>query len=105
MNFKIASQIDISSVNPVVVDLFCGVGGLTHGFLAEGLPVAAGIDFDNTCKFAFEENNNSIFLHRDITTVTTKEVASLYPENSLKILVGCAPCQPFSRIRGEREDK
>jgi hypothetical protein len=25
------------------VDLFCGVGGLTHGFVLEGLPVMAGI--------------------------------------------------------------
>ena len=29
---------------PEVVDLFCGAGGLTHGFVLEGLPVTAGID-------------------------------------------------------------
>lgn len=104
---KLASmhQPDTPAIHPVVVDLFCGVGGLTNGLQAEGLPVVAGIDFDNTCKYAFEENNDSIFLHRDITTVTSEEVVALYPENALKILVGCAPCQPFSRIRGEREDK
>ena len=36
-----------------VVDLFCGIGGLTHGFIREGLNVVAGIDIDETCKYAF----------------------------------------------------
>ena len=39
-----------------VVDLFCGIGGLTHGFIREGLNVIAGIDIDETCKYAFEKN-------------------------------------------------
>jgi len=26
------------------VDLFCGAGGLTHGFVLKGVPVVAGID-------------------------------------------------------------
>ena len=29
-----------------VVDLFCGVGGLTHGLQLAGLNVVAGIDFE-----------------------------------------------------------
>ena len=32
-----------------VVDLFCGVGGLSHGFITERFTVSAGVDFDNTC--------------------------------------------------------
>lgn len=39
------------------VDLFCGAGGLTHGFILEGLPVVAGIDLDPACRFPYEENN------------------------------------------------
>ncbi|MBW3128863.1 DNA cytosine methyltransferase [Hymenobacter profundi] len=88
-----------------VVDLFCGVGGLTHGLQTEGLNVVAGLDFDNTCKHAFEANNKANFLHRDITEVTADDIRCLYPEGKIKILVGCAPCQPFSRVPGEREDK
>jgi len=91
--------------NIAVVDVFCGVGGLTRGMQDVGLPVVAGIDFDKTCDFAFEHNNNSKFLHRDVTTIKAREVSKLYPKNSLKILVGCAPCQPFSQVPGEREDK
>lgn len=79
-----------------VIDLFCGVGGLTHGFVNEGFEVTAGIDFDATCKFAYEENNNTQFLHRDIGQISAKELNALYPKGKRKILVGCAPCQPYS---------
>lgn len=79
-----------------VIDLFCGVGGLTHGFVKEKFKVDAGIDFDETCKFAFEENNKTKFLHRDITRVSGDEIDDIYSKGKRKILVGCAPCQPFS---------
>lgn len=80
-----------------VVDLFCGVGGLTHGLQLAGLNVVAGIDFEESCRYAYEQNNNAIFLQKDITTVTANEVNGLFPQNTVKILAGCAPCQPFSR--------
>ena len=41
-----------------VVDLFCGVGGLTRGLLDAGLDVVAGFDIDSTCQFTYEYNNN-----------------------------------------------
>ncbi|MCP4695517.1 MAG: hypothetical protein GY862_01525 [Gammaproteobacteria bacterium] len=39
------------------VDLFCGAGGLTHGFLQEKPSVSAGIDIDPACCFPYEKNN------------------------------------------------
>jgi DNA (cytosine-5)-methyltransferase 1 len=80
-----------------VVDLFCGVGGLAHGFVLEGFTVVAGVDFDKSCKFAFEENNNAQFINEDLNNIDSNIIKNLYPEKSIKILVGCAPCQPFSR--------
>ncbi|MDR2407224.1 MAG: DNA cytosine methyltransferase [Bacteroidales bacterium] len=79
-----------------VVDLFCGIGGLSHGFIKEQLTVSAGVDFDDSCRYAYEKNNNAKFLHKDVTELSPSELNSLYPENKRKILVGCAPCQPFS---------
>lgn len=78
------------------VDLFCGAGGLTHGFILEGLPVVAGIDFDPACQFPYEENNNARFLQRDISLVSVQDLVGLFGEANVKILAGCAPCQPFS---------
>lgn len=79
-----------------IIDLFCGVGGLTHGFVKEKFKVDAGIDFDNSCKYAFEKNNNSKFYHEDVTSIDGVSLKSKYTKGKRKILVGCAPCQPFS---------
>lgn len=80
------------------VDLFCGIGGLTNGLQKANVNVLAGIDFEGSCKFAYETNNKSRFIQRDITTVTPDEIRELYPEGTkIRILAGCAPCQPFSK--------
>jgi len=81
------------------VDLFCGVGGLTHGLVKAGIRVAAGIDIDPDSRYAYEANNAARFIERDITKVTKEEVEALYPEGALRILAGCAPCQPFSTLQ------
>lgn len=78
------------------VDLFCGAGGLTHGFVLEGVPVVAGIDLDPACRFPYEANNQARFIQRDIREVTEDELKALFGDADLKILAGCAPCQPFS---------
>lgn len=78
------------------VDLFCGAGGLTHGLVLEGLPVVAGIDMDPACRFPYEANNDATFVERDISKVTIDELNRLFGKADLKILAGCAPCQPFS---------
>lgn len=94
-----------------VVDLFCGVGGLTHGLQLAGLNVIAGIDFEESCRYAYEHNNNAVFLNRDITKIDYNEVENLFPQDTTKILVGCAPCQPFSKYTkryrkdGYKDDK
>jgi len=87
-----------------VVDLFCGIGGLSHGFVLEKFNVIAGVDFDGSCKYAFEKNNECDFLERDLTLTPSKEITSLYPKGSLKILVGCAPCQAFSTLSQKYKD-
>ena len=78
------------------VDLFCGAGGLTHGFVLEGLPVVAGIDLDPACKFPYEANNQASFIERDVSKVSGEELSFLFGDATIKVLAGCAPCQPFS---------
>jgi DNA (cytosine-5)-methyltransferase 1 len=74
-----------------VVDLFCGIGGLSHGFIKEDFNVVAGYDLDSSCKYAFETNNNSIFYEKDIAHVSKAELQKHYANSKVKILVGCAP--------------
>ena len=77
------------------IDLFCGAGGLTNGLQKAGVKVQAGYDIEAKCKYAYEFNNNSIFVQKDITEVTKSEIET-YFGNDIKLLAGCAPCQPFS---------
>lgn len=82
-----------------IIDLFCGVGGLTRGLLNEGLNVVAGFDIDKTCEFTYTTNNHVKFNCTNIREVTGEEINKNYADSALKILVGCAPCQPFSQMR------
>ena len=79
-----------------VIDLFCGIGGLSYGLKRKGLKIIAGFDVDKTCKFAYTYNNEAEFFDTDITRVTDERIRSLFGNHEIKVLAGCAPCQPFS---------
>jgi DNA (cytosine-5)-methyltransferase 1 len=79
------------------IDLFCGVGGLTRGLIDEGISVVAGVDIDDACKYPYEKNNGTVFLKKDVATLTPSSISSSYPQGHFRVLVGCAPCQPFSK--------
>ena len=64
---------------PKAIDLFCGIGGLTHGLIKAGIPVIAGIDTDKTCKYAYEINNNALFIEEDIRKIKAEYISSLSP--------------------------
>lgn len=88
--------------NMGVIDIFCGVGGLTHGFYKEGFKIIAGIDVDSSCRYAFEVNNHAPFINKSIDEVSSKEISDLFGKCKVKILIGCAPCQPFSMYNRKR---
>ena len=88
-----------------VVDVFCGIGGLSHGFRRVGFRVSAGIDVDRTCQHAFESNNDARFVAKSIEAVSATDVAGLYPEGARRILIGCAPCAPFSSYTPEAKKR
>ena len=88
-----------------VVDLFCGIGGLSYGFVKKGFDVVAGFDIDDTCRYAFEENNRGRFFNQDVNTVTKEQLDELFEKADIKILAGCAPCQPFSSYAFKVKEK
>jgi len=89
------------------VDLFCGLGGLTHGLIRGGIRVAAGIDVDPQCRFPYESNNDAFFVQKDIRTLAGDELSGLFGDAEWRLLAGCAPCQPFSTYsrKGRRSRK
>jgi DNA (cytosine-5)-methyltransferase 1 len=87
------------------IDLFCGIGGLTYGLQKAGIDVVAGIDNDETCKYAYETNNKTKFINADLTKYKASDINKLFDKKALKILAGCAPCQPFSSHSFKNKDK
>lgn len=78
------------------VDLFCGVGGLTHGLARGGIYIGAGIDIDSNCQFPYERNNKSTFIEKDLTRLLPEDVHPHLEAGEFSLIAGCAPCQPFS---------
>lgn len=94
----------------VAVDLFCGAGGLTRGLLDADIEVVAGYDIDEACRFPYEHNNKpAVFKKQSVADIKGADLAALYPAGSQRVLVGCAPCQPFSKytqgLETENDDK
>jgi DNA (cytosine-5)-methyltransferase 1 len=88
-----------------VVDLFCGIGGLTHGMQNEGLEVVAGIDNDPKCEYGYTKNNNSKYILDDISNIDAQLIKNMYGNAKVKVLVGCAPCQPYSGLNKKKPSK
>ena len=67
--------------------------------------MVAGIDSDPSCKYAYEKNNGARFIEADVAKLSGEAISKLYPEGSIKILIGCAPCQPFSNYTNKLKKK
>lgn len=86
----------------VAISLFSGAGGLDiASFLAE-VPVISSIDFDKDCICTLKENElfkDTIVKQADLTTVESDYFKQIADNSEAKkvIIIGGAPCQPFSK--------
>ncbi len=87
-----------------VIDLFCWIWWLSHWLYKQWFDILAWIDFENSCKFWYEYNNNTEFIHADIRDIKWEDLKNRYGKNSIKVLVWCAPCQPFSNLNVKKND-
>ncbi|MFK4046432.1 DNA-cytosine methyltransferase (plasmid) [Roseomonas mucosa] len=82
----------------VAADLFCGVGGLTHGLSSEGIRVVAGFDVDPACSYPYSANNPDAEFHgSDVGLLESAQVSRYLEKGAYSVLAGCAPCQAFSK--------
>lgn len=59
---------------------------------------------DATCRHAYEHNNQADFLTYDVSELSADTLAALFAVGQPKVLVGCAPCQPFSQYSQNQAD-
>ncbi|MBY3558574.1 DNA cytosine methyltransferase [Rhizobium laguerreae] len=93
-------------MNIEAIDLFCGAGGLSYGLQEAGVKIRAGLDLDGKCAFPFEANmSGAKFLEKDLAETSGEELRTFYSAGTVKLLAGCAPCQPFSTLRNGSDRK
>lgn len=89
-----------------VLDLFCGCGGLSKGFIDAGFSVALGVDVDDNALRTFANNHNgATAMHLDLFDLgNVEKIKSFFKEREIKadVLVGGPPCQGFS-LAGPRQ--
>lgn len=85
-----------------VVDLFCGCGGLSLGFIEAGFDVVAAFDFWDDALAVYKENFNHPVFKEDLTDVDSA-VAKIV-EYSPDMIIGGPPCQDFSSAGKRNED-
>lgn len=81
------------------IDLFCGAGGLSYGLQQAGISILAGFDLDPACEYPYESNVGAPFVQKDIRRIKADHLTSLWSNGDVRVLAGCAPCQPFSPYR------
>ena len=86
----------LNQPNAQAFDLFCSVGGLTFGLQRAGMTVNAGLDIDGSCRYAYEKNCKATFVEADIKDISFSDISGYFGDADYRVLVGCAPCQPFS---------
>lgn len=83
------------------VDLFCGVGGLSKGFLDAGYDVVLGVDYDDAALETFRNNHGhttaiklDLYNHENLDRIV--KFLDEKGHHDIDVLVGGPPCQGFS---------
>ncbi len=91
---------------PTVVDLCCGAGGFSWGFMQAGCEVALGVDLDQHAISTFAANLPiAKTLQLDITSKkAVEEILTALGGRQPQIVVAGPPCQGFSRAGPRNPD-
>ena len=85
------------------VDLFCGCGGMSYGFMNAGYKALLGIDNDRKALDTYLFNHKgSKAICGDIRNITAKQITKEINTKEVDVLIGGVPCQSVS-ISGHRK--
>ncbi len=87
----------------VAVSLFSGAGGLDIASIMAGIPVVSSTDFDEDCCKTLKANEeffgNTEIIHGDLHQIESDTFSKIVKKSKASkfIVIGGAPCQPFSK--------
>lgn len=89
---------------PTVVDLFSGAGGTGLGFHQAGFRIIGAVELDPHAAETYTRNLAVDVTKTDIRRLKPSNLRETMNVNKgeLDVLVGCPPCQGFSRMRNEK---
>ena len=83
---------------PAAVDLFSGLGGLTAGLKDAGIHVVVASEIEKHARATYVANHPEVTLLGDIRDVDADVILKKARRKKIDIVVGCPPCQGFSRL-------
>ena len=90
---------------PTIVDLFCGAGGLSLGFVQEGFKISLANDIEVCCIDTYSHNHPETprkhIVQGDINQVI-ENIQELLRFKDVDCVVGGPPCQGFSMANRQR---
>jgi DNA (cytosine-5)-methyltransferase 1 len=98
---RAAQSRETPAYTPTVIDLFSGAGGTGLGFRRAGFNILGAVELDKHAAETYEKNLGVEVKVADIREFSPKKYRKelkLRPRR-LDVLVGCPPCQGFSRMR------
>lgn len=81
-----------------LIDLFCGCGGASLGFIRKGFKIVAALDKDPKVVETYHRNIGIQPLVGDIENVRGREILKVagLKKGEPTVLIGCPPCQGFT---------
>lgn len=89
-----------------MVDLFCGAGGFSVGFEAEGFQSVLGVDHLIPAMETYSRNRPGVgSVLGDIRGTTESAIVGLLPPEEISVMTAGVPCQGFSLANRKRHDE
>lgn len=104
-SYRQKKQIESKNSNkPKIIDLFCGAGGFSLGFIKEGYKVALANDIEPVAIETYKYNHPDISTDK-ILSGDIKEIVNNIQKHvdiDIDVIIGGPPCQSFSSANQQR---